>query len=71
MSKKSLDEIMEGFSLAAQQSRGTLKTGAPVTIWLPAEYKARYDQLQAVSGKRFCKKVRELIEAAIDRCEHG
>jgi hypothetical protein len=64
---KSLDAIFEDFD-PQEPRRSSLKTGgAPVTIWIPVEYKAKYDRLQEMSKKRFCKKVRELIQAAIDR----
>lgn len=66
---KSLDAILDGFEPETPAARETVKSGAPVTIWLSAEYKEKYDRIQERSRKRFCKKVRELIQAAIDRCD--
>jgi hypothetical protein len=66
---KSLDAILGDFNPNESISRVSVKSGGPVTIWLTAEYKAKYDRLQEKSHKRFCKKVRELIQAAIDHCE--
>lgn len=58
---------MDAFEPKETSARETL--GAPVTIWLPAEYKARYDRLQEMSKKRFCKKIRQIIQAAIEMAE--
>jgi hypothetical protein len=63
---KSLDQIMQGFDADETESVSSLKSGRPITIWLPAEYKAAYEQIQSRSGRRFTKKLRELIQAAID-----
>lgn len=69
MNKKSLDEILSDFNPKSTLQKSNLKSGGPVTIWLPKEYKSRYDELQKTSDRRFCKKIRELIQAAIDMTE--
>jgi hypothetical protein len=40
-----------------------------VTFWISAEHKTRYDAIQARTGRRFSKKLRELIQAAIELAE--
>lgn len=62
MDEKSLDRIIRSFDPSPAQPA----LDASVTIWLPSEYKSRYDELQKQSGRRFAKKARELLMAAID-----
>lgn len=69
MSKTSLDDILGDFNPSEIGYGSNLKSGAPIAVWLTAEDKARYDRLQKVSGRRFCKKIRELIRAAMDVAE--
>ena len=61
---KSLDAILADFSTEEPKA-----ADRAVTIWVPAEYKARYDRLQKVSDRRFCKKVREALLALIELAE--
>lgn len=68
MKHTSLDEILGDFNPTATE-KSNLKEGGPVTIWLTPDYKARYDQLQAKSGKKFIKKLREIVRVAIDVTE--
>lgn len=68
MSEKSLDAILGDFNPGESPAKGNLQ-GGTLTIWLSPEYKAKYDNLQRVSNRRFIKKVREIIQAAIDRTE--
>jgi predicted DNA-binding protein len=46
-----------------------LRSGAPVTLWMHNDYKERYDRLQKMSGRRFSKMAREVLEALIDLAE--
>jgi shikimate kinase len=66
---KSLDEILADFDLSDTSNPSGLKSGGPVTIWLPAEFKERYDRLQKVSDRKFCKKVREALKVMIELAE--
>lgn len=66
---KSLDEILGEFHAPTDLNKHSLKGGKPMTIWLPAEYKDRYAKLQYATEGRFCKKLRELIKAAIEMTE--
>lgn len=60
-----MDDVLGDFSATELK-----KTDAvPITIWLPKEYKIRYDKLQQKSSRRFCKKLRELFMMAIDKTE--
>jgi hypothetical protein len=58
---------MENFSINANETQAeNLK---PITLWIPENYKLKYDELQQKSNRRFCKKLRELMLAAIDKTE--
>lgn len=68
--KQSLDRILEDFNPKDTANTLSLKaSGAPVTIWLPAEAKARYDRLQEASHRQFSKKAREALLLLIDLAE--
>ena len=69
MEAQSLDQILGTFDPNSTAEKSNLKTGAPVTIWLPPEYKAKYDQLQKRSNREFIKKLREIVRVAIDVSE--
>lgn len=65
MTETTMKDILGDFSPKACE----LKESKPVTIWLPAEAKARYDKLQEKSGRRFSKKVREALIILIGAAE--
>ena len=70
--KLSLDAILAEFNPMeprAPKAPCPNAGGATITVWLSPDDKARYDRLQQLSGRRFGKKLRELIRAAIDRCD--
>ena len=65
MDKLTPDAFAEKFVLAETPLEST--TGRlPVTIWIPIEYKARYDLLQAKSKQKFGKFLREVFKKTID-----
>lgn len=66
-----LGEILDDFAPAVSQTPGIgpSRGGQPVTIWLRAEDKVRYDRIQRSSGRRFSKKAREVILALIELAE--
>ena len=66
--KRSLDAILDDFDCRSEE-REDVKAGGPVTVWLTPKYKAKYDRLQEASNRRFIKKLRALVKAAIDRCD--
>jgi hypothetical protein len=65
---KSLNEILGDFNPSEASDKSALN-GGTVTIWLSAADKARYDQLQIKSGRRFSKKAREALLALIEIAE--
>lgn len=67
-SDKSLDEILKSFNADEPNQKEDLK-GGTITVWLSPDYKNRYSRIQARSQRKFIKKVRELIQAAIDITE--
>lgn len=62
-----LQGIMADFSETELEPEegGSVKSGAPITIWLPREAKESYDRLQKNSGRRFSKKARQAVLALI------
>lgn len=68
MSDRSLDSILDNLETVTEK-KSPIKEGGPVTIWLPREYKARYDLIQRETGRKFGKTLREMIQVAIDRTE--
>lgn len=68
MREKTISEILGDFS-PNEASSSIKRDGQPVTIWLPAEAKARYDKLQKNSGRKFSKKARETLIALIEIAE--
>jgi len=64
----SLDSILADFG-TEDLARANWRSRVAVTVWLSPEFKARYDKLQQASGRRFHKKVRELLQAAIEQAE--
>ena len=64
-----IQKLMEDFDPKASEQDRDYKYGRPVTVWLSAEDKARYDRIQKMSGRRFSKKLREVLKAALDVAE--
>ena len=64
---KSLDAILESFEADVFQPDPSARKA--LTIWLTPADKERYDRIQKRSGRRFCDKLRELVVAAIQRCD--
>lgn len=40
---------------------------APITIWVPLEYRQKYNHIQSITKKRFVGKIRELILRSLDK----
>lgn len=68
---KSLDDVMKDFETSLSDGSGLKKrasvSGGPLTVWLTAEYKAKYTEIQTRTQKQFTQVLRELIYTAIDR----
>lgn len=65
--EKTLDDILGDFPPKVRQA--SIRRGGSFSLWLPDDFKARYDRLQAASGRTFNQKVRELVMALIERAE--
>jgi hypothetical protein len=66
---QSFDQILGDFSPATETISDRVSDGKMVGIWIPAEYKARYDKLQLKSRLKFGKKAREVLLALIEAAE--
>lgn len=66
---KSLDAIMDGFDPNGPERAESMRDRRPVTIWISASAKARYDRLQQSSGRTFSKMAREILLMAIEKAE--
>jgi hypothetical protein len=66
--KRTLDSILKDFDVSGKCDKAK-PVGSMIGVWLPDDYKARYDNLQTTSGRRFSKKVREVIIAMIDMAQ--
>jgi hypothetical protein len=66
---KAIEDLMKDFNPTELQPEHRSRGGKPVTIWLSAETKARYDKIQKLSQRRFNQKLREIIEAALEVAE--
>lgn len=62
---KSIDSIIEEFDLTKPAVRSVDKRS--ITLWLPVEYKEKFDLLQGRSNRLFGKKLQEVLMQAIDR----
>lgn len=62
---RTIDDLLEKFDLHRESDE---KEGAlPITLWLPAEVKAKYDLLQMKSKRRFGKLLKEIVIHSIER----
>lgn len=66
-SAKQVEQVLEEFKSIDLCSDDSVNVGrGGVTIWLPPEYKEKYDRFQAQSNRRFGKLVQKLLKKAID-----
>jgi hypothetical protein len=63
-SSQSIDQLISNFDFAGPENIGR---GGPVTVWLPTEYKAKYDEMQQRSGGKFVKMLKEVLKHTIDQ----
>lgn len=64
MKTNSIEKIISEFD--PTDTKPELHGGHPITVCLPAGYQEKYKNLQRVSGRKFARKVREVIMVAID-----
>lgn len=69
MGNKDLEELLEVLNNFTTNGKDVKHSFKPITLWLPEDYKIRYDDLQKKSSRRFCKKLRELVLIAIDKTD--
>jgi hypothetical protein len=64
--KKTVKKIVDEFDFSKMRAdpRGEVE---PITFWVPCEYKAKYDLLQAKSGRKFGKLLKEVVKSSIDK----
>lgn len=67
MKKDSIDTIVENFDFAEFTNEHSTGRGGPITVWLPNEHKAKYDELQTSSGRKFGKLLKEVLKRTIDQ----
>lgn len=60
---ESIDQIFRELETLTEADETTITM--MIGLWVPAEYKLRFDQLQELTNKRFGKKVQELVIQAI------
>lgn len=68
---KSVDSVLkeiEEIDLSGKEA-GYIKARSPVTVWLPPEYKDKFDHYQELTNKKFGKLVQKLLKKAIDSVE--
>lgn len=64
-----IEEIMRDFDPGKSGEDSDRTKGQMVGVWLPNDYKNRYDRLQQTSRREFGKKVRDVIKAVIDHVD--
>lgn len=64
--KATIETIFEDFYPMATK-RGELVDRQAITIWLPTDYKQKFDDLQTQSQKQFGKRLRSVVMSTIDR----
>lgn len=63
MDNASLDDVFSDLNLDSDAAA----LNKSITLWVPEEYKAKYDKLQKLSSREFNKRLRTLILKAIDQ----
>lgn len=62
-----LESILEDFDPSGTSE--TAKHGVSLTLYVPADLKARFDRLQRLSKRQFHKKLREVVKIFIETAE--
>ena len=64
---KPIDQIFRELELLTE-AQETVETSM-IGLWVPTEYKQRFDELQERTRKKFGKKIQELVMQAIDHLD--
>lgn len=65
--EQTIDDMIGDVNFEARDK--TYIKGKSITIWVPDEYKEKYDLLQSRSNKVFGKKIKEIVKFAIDKVQ--
>jgi len=65
--KTNLDSMFKSFETELTNWQTPSVQRQAITIWVPDEYKAKYDMLQERSKRKFGKLIKELLKRAIDK----
>jgi len=60
---KNFDEILSEVNAVDESTAGY----KAITIWVPGEYKGKFDEIQKRTSRKFSRKAREILMVAIDR----
>lgn len=63
--KQTIDSLFQDFSVEGNETQPK----AQINIWVPAEYKHKFDLLQARSNKKFGKILQKMVRLSIDNIE--
>lgn len=71
MSEKNitLDSVFKSFEGSLNNLNKFSEPRQAITIWVPSEYKTKYDMIQSASKRQFGKLVRELLKKSIDKID--
>lgn len=69
MSTNFIDDVLSDFKKTHNPADADDVNYSNLTIRVPDKYKAKYDSIQQQSGRRFSKKVREVLMALLDAAE--
>jgi hypothetical protein len=62
----SIEQILENFNREGVDHSEPVER-KPLTLWIPADYKEKYESLQNQSKRKFGKALREIVKISIDR----
>lgn len=63
---QSVDELIKNFDLY-KNSEDRRENCSCITLWISNDYKAKYDQIQLESKRRFAKLLQTLVKYSIDK----
>lgn len=63
MPNDSFNDVFDDLNL----DKNVVDLDKSITLWVPQEYKTKYDKLQKLSSREFNKRLRTLILRAIDQ----
>lgn len=66
--QETLDSVFENMDSMFTGHEEPIET-KPVTIWLPVDYKNKFDTLQKSTKRKFGKKIKELVIRSIDKVD--